>query len=242
MGVVLQGHFGGSAILSEMLAQKRRMEAAPAEPILPPGTRVHGIWGQGCGESEGIIVGLHSEDSGWSKRPSYWIVNEQGSRSAGELHQAGALSGIGWYPVAGGPLPGWESVVSGWEAAKAAKDAAAQAAKDAAAAKALSLITGWEVETPGLDCDGIMSAVSPDGAWRVWSRKAASAREFHPGDSIVVGSYNLTYFGTLTKATAKTIFFKQYGKPKKALARKLAFYNYKLDLEKEMARNANWSD
>jgi hypothetical protein len=238
MGTVLQGNFGGSAILAALLAQKRGQDAAPAEPILPPGTRVHGRWGQGCVGTDGIIVGIHAA----GRRPVYWIVNEQGCRSASELHQEGALSPIGWY-VDGGPLPGWEAVVSGWQAAKAAKDAAAQAAKEAASAAALALIAVWESETPGIDANGIMSAVGPGGTWRLWSRKGmASAREFRPGDSIVVGSYNLTYFGTLTKVTAKTICYEEHGKPKKALARKLANYNYALDLDREMQRNANWTD
>jgi hypothetical protein len=151
------------------------------------------------------------------------------------------MSPIGWY-IDGCPLPGWEAVVAGWQAAKAANDAAAQAAKEEAAAAALALIAVWERETPGIDANGIMSAVGPGGTWRLWSRKMSSAREFKPGDLIVVGSYNLTYFGTLTKATAKTICYEEHGKAKKALARKLARHNYALDLDREIQRNANWTD
>lgn len=244
MGNVLQGHFGGSAILAELLAQKRRQEAAPAEPVLPPGTRLRGRWG-GCSESDGIIVGLQAE----GRRNTYWIVNDDGHRMASELHYDGELSPIGWYVLmAGGPVPGWESVVSDWQSKKAAKDAAAAAAKEAASAAALALIARWEVETPGIEDCCVFSAVGPGGTWRLWSRGgrhndgSAVVREFKPGDTIMRDSWNLAYLVTLTKVTAKTIFYEEHGKPGKALARKLAPRNYDLNLERERKRNAEWMD
>jgi hypothetical protein len=112
----------------------------------------------------------------------------------------------------------------------------------------LDLIARWEAETPGITHDGITSAVGPRGTWRVWSRTgaygrgSATAREFAPGDTIMVGSFNLAYLATLTKATDKTVIFLQYGKTKKALARKLSRYNCDLNLERERRRNAEWTD
>ncbi|MCJ7787902.1 MAG: hypothetical protein MUP20_04215, partial [Methyloceanibacter sp.] len=177
-----------------------------------------------------------------------WIINDDGHRMAAELHQDGELSPIGWYVCPGEPRPNWETTVTNWQDKKAAKDAAAQVAKEGASVAALALIAVWEIETPGVEDCGVFSAVGPGGTWRLWTRGGshtngmAMAREFKPGDVIMVGQYNLAYLGTLVKVTAKTIFYTERGKPAKALARKLSYYNYDLNLDRERKRNAEWMD
>jgi len=232
-------------------AERAMQDATPPRPV---GTPVRANWGQGCGESDGLIVG-HAEPQRYRQRDGsdhvvhqYRILSEEGNEGVSELRDdKGGPSPIGWH-VAGTPAEGWEAQAQAWRDAAAKRKADAEAAQAAKDAATLATIAAWKAEA-GADvtvvdsyCGKVFSAIGPGGSWRLWRETRPACREVKPGDQVCTGSYNLVYMSPMVRVTKGMVFFNDYGKEKRMTIAKLASKNVDLDVERAAKRNREWMD
>lgn len=82
--------------------------------------------------------------------------------------------------------------------------------------------------------------------WPDSSHAVAYDRTFKLGEMAEYGSYNLSYYGVITKITEKTVFIEERVGRQKTIHRldiaEFEWRNWSFDLAEAQKRNANWSD
>ena len=238
----------------------------PSPAALPPIAVGEGMQFQGYGDKQGWVVGIGPQSSGRefvfgdvglikaAPMVSVRVVWEDG-REVMETHVDPATTydkrrdnRIAVYRT-GEIVPDWREKVAAAIAAKAERDAIAKAAADAASAAGRAECARLSALYPGAlviadtgpDNAGRF-AVGADGSVSVWHHGGAQARTYKPGDTIRHGAYNFDYTGTLVRATAKTVFFTDYGKATKMNADKFYSWNVDFDPVRSEERRQEWSD
>jgi hypothetical protein len=232
------------------------------DPGIVPGAAVRGVWGQGCGESQGVIVSVGIERV---TRSSYGfavtekikrmcvVCWEDGHESRDDFCVTDTLknhyanhTGVGVY-LEGFLVAGWESQTKAWKSHRADVKACAEAHMVKVKAARVAQCLAWDAEhadakrMPYGNRSGELARFQPiPGGVRIWCKDVA--REIKIGEVIRYGGYNFDYTGTLVKVTAGMIVYNDHGQEKRLRADKFVKENLEFDLEHSNRQRAAWSD
>jgi hypothetical protein len=225
-----------------------------------PGDRVHGVWGQGCGSSEGIILRLHGTHriqlgmlGPVIEQPQAWILTDDGREICSDVRwkdDGASISPIGWWHR--GPCADWEQVAAAWRSAAKRRDKEEAARRETEYQAALATMREWEASARallrwmsrcGTSCAVVLTADQRIGlgAWHA-ERREATTSAFGVGDKVKIGSYNFDYIGTLQAISGKTVRVLDHDRVRRFTLRQFYDLNIGWTTAKGAATYAAWQD